>query len=388
MSGSMSGKSKTTDAKREFMTGVTTADGVNTGATECTVAVVGPSLDILGGQGVQADDLIRGLRELGHNVKFVPVNPRFPRGLQWLRKIPLLRTLLNQCLYIPGLVRLCQADVVHVYSASYWSFLLAPVPAMLAGRLLGKKVILNYHSGEAEDHLANWGMLVHPWLKLAHEIVVPSGYLREVFAGHGYACRVIRNTVDLSQFRFRERLPVRPLLLSVRNLESHYRVDNTLEAFALLSKTRPDARLLVAGYGSEEAPLKKRVASLGLENQVRFTGRTERCNIPALFDQADIFVNSSEIDNQPLSILEAFAAGLTVVTTPVGDIPNMVHDGVSGKLVACNDPQAMARAIREVLDQPELAARMARRGYEEVPAYTWRQIGAQWTNVYNSNARN
>ena len=60
---------------------------------------------------------------------------------------------------------------------------------MIIGRLLGKPVILNYHSGEAADHLGRWGVLVHPWLSLADEIVVPSDYLRQVFRSHGYCTR-------------------------------------------------------------------------------------------------------------------------------------------------------------------------------------------------------
>src|SRR6185295_18331682 len=127
-------------------------------------------------------------------------DPRFPAALRRLRSCPGLRTALNQALYVPSLRRLRRADVVHAFSASYFSFLLAPVPAMLLARALGKRVVLNYHSGEADDHLSRWGLLVHPWLRLAHEIVVPSEYLSEVFARHGYRTRVVPNIVDTWHF--------------------------------------------------------------------------------------------------------------------------------------------------------------------------------------------
>ena len=138
-----------------------------------------------------------------------------------LRRLPYARTILNQLLYLPRLTVLRRADVVHVFSGSYWSFLLAPVPAMLAGRAFGKRVVLHYHSGEAADHLQHWGALVHPWLRLAHEIVVPSPYLREVFGAHGYDVRVIPNIVDLTPFRFRDRSTIEPRFLSIRNLEPY-----------------------------------------------------------------------------------------------------------------------------------------------------------------------
>jgi glycosyltransferase involved in cell wall biosynthesis len=293
----------------------------------------------------------------------------------------------NQCLYLLSLLGLARADVVHVFSASYWSFLLAPAPAMLAGRLFGKRVILHYHSGEAADHLERWGRLVHPWLRLAHEIVVPSGYLRDVFAAHGYAARVIPNFVDLSQFRFRERPRLRPRLLSIRNLEAYYRVDIVLRAFATVLGRRPDATLTVAGYGSEERRLRDLAGSLGLARAVRFAGRTEPAGVPELFEDSDIFVNASVVDNQPVSILEAFAAGTPVVTTPAGDIPAMVAGGERGRLVPFNDPEALARAVLALLDDESGALRLARSAHAALAQFTWPCVRDAWRDVYAGPAR-
>src|SRR5881296_2164939 len=115
------------------------------------IGLVAASLDIVGGQGVQADTLSAELSNTGYDVTFVPINPRFPARLEWVRRYPYLRTVVNEALYLPSLLRLRNVDVVHVFSASYWSFLLGPVPAMLAARLFGKRLVLNYHSGEADD---------------------------------------------------------------------------------------------------------------------------------------------------------------------------------------------------------------------------------------------
>jgi glycosyltransferase involved in cell wall biosynthesis len=292
---------------------------------------------------------------------------------------------LNQLLYLPSLIRLRRADVVHVFSASYWSFLLAPVPAMLAARWFGKRIILHYHSGEAEDHLANWGALVHPWLRLVDEIVVPSVYLRNVLARHGYRTRVIPNVVDTSCFRYRERVPLRPRLLCTRNLEPYYRVDDTLEAFALLKACYPGATLMIAGYGREEGRLRRLAVSLGSDG-IRFVGRVEPYAMPALYDKADVFLNSSVVDNQPVSILEAFAAGLPVVTTGTGDIINLVRDGDTGLLVPQGDPAAMAKAVMTLLENPDRAVLMARRAREEVERHTWSQVREAWTAVYSGKA--
>jgi glycosyltransferase involved in cell wall biosynthesis len=343
--------------------------------------LVAASLEILGGQGVQARLLADALTNEGYQVLFVPINPRFPRGLRWLRRWAYARTLLNEALYVPSLLALRGVDVVHVFSASYWSFVLAVVPAILTARSLGKRVVLHYHSGEADDHLARWGMLVHPWLRRVEEIVVPSDYLRRVFARHGYRVRVIRNIVDTSGFRHRERAALSPRLLSARNLEPYYRVDNTLEAFALLQARYPEATLTVAGYGSEERRLRRLAASLGASG-IRFVGRVEPEAMADLYDQADVFLNSSVVDNQPVSVLEAFAAGLPVVSTDTGDIAAMVRDGETGLLVTPGDPAAMAKAVADLLDNPDRALGMARRARQEVEAYTWPRVRDAWAAVY------
>lgn len=346
------------------------------------IALIAAGIDILGGQGVQAKALVENLRKDGYEVAFIPINPRFPIGLQWLRRYPYARTLLNQTLYLPSLLSLRHADVAHIFSASYWSFVLAPLPAIVAARCFRKRVVLHYHSGEAEHHLARWGIFVHPWLRLVQEIVVPSEYLRNVFMRHGYPVRVIRNIVDTSNFRYRERMPLRPRLLSTRNLEPYYRVDNTLKAFALLKRRYPEATLTIAGYGSEEGRLRRLAGSLETDG-IRFVGRVEPSGISRLYEQADLFVNSSVVDNQPVSVLEAFAAGLPAVSTGTGDIAAMVRHGETGLLVPTEDPETMAKAVMTLLENPDRARIMARRARREVENYNWPAVREAWAAVYS-----
>jgi L-malate glycosyltransferase len=139
------------------------------------VAIVAPSLDILGGHSVQADRLLKGwAADPDVHAWLVPINPAPPALLQFATRVKYLRTLIVQSLYVPSLVReLARADVVHIFSASYWSFLLAPLPALVAARTLGVPAILNYHSGEADDHLARSRVAVRV-LARADRCAVPS----------------------------------------------------------------------------------------------------------------------------------------------------------------------------------------------------------------------
>lgn len=374
-----------TDASPDGGLGAPEREGA--GGATCrrpSVAVVAASLDILGGQGVQAQALIDHLRGEGYAIRLVPINPRFPRSLRWIRRVPYLRTLVNELCYLAELRALSRVDVVHVYSASYFSFLLGPVPAMLLARLLGKRVILNYHSGEAEDHLKRWGLMVHPWLRLAHEIVVPSVYLRGVFARYGHDAQVIHNVVNASAFHYRERVEPALRLLSARNLEPHYRVDIVIRAFAIVKLRHPEATLVVAGSGSDERRLKALVASLAIAG-VRFAGRFDPADAPALYESADIFVNASVVDNQPVSILEAFASGIPVISTGCGDIPAMLRGGAAGILVGPDDPRALADAIEALVLRRGLAVRLARRARQSLDRFRWEEIRGQWQAVYRGS---
>jgi hypothetical protein len=106
------------------------------------VALVAPSLDAVGGQSVQAALLGEGLRREGFDGRAASRPTRASRARSsGCALCAGVRTLLNQALYLPSLLRLRRADVVHVFSASFWSFLLAPLPALLAGRAFGARVI-------------------------------------------------------------------------------------------------------------------------------------------------------------------------------------------------------------------------------------------------------
>ena len=350
------------------------------------IAIIAASLDIVGGQGVQAASLVEALEADGYPVTFLPINPPFPRVLGWVKRVPGLRTFVNQHIYVPSLLRLDAADVVHVFSASYWSFLLAPVPAMLVGRLLNKRVVLHYHSGEADDHLRRWGILVHPFLRLADEIVVPSEFLRRVFADHGYTARVIPNVVDLTRFRYRDRQPLRPRLLSTRNLEGYYRVDLVIEAFARFRAVEPSATLTVAGYGSEETRL-RRLAESVCGGAIRFVGKVDPEAMPALLDDHDMFVNASTLDNQPVSILEACAAGLPIVSSSAGDIPAMVRDGETALLAATGDAAALSEGIAAVWRDPEAARERARRAHAEIAKFSWPAVRSRWAEIYGQEGQ-
>lgn len=347
------------------------------------IGIVVASLDIIGGQSIQALRMVEGLaREPGVRAELIPINPRLPGPLGRLQRIKYVRTIVTSIAYIAMLlVRLPRMDIVHVFSASYLSFLIAPTPAIIIAKLYGKPVILNYHSGEAEDHLRRWRLIALPIIKLANRVIVPSPYLVTVFAKFGIRAEAIFNTVDLARFSFRDRRPLRPVLLSNRNLESHYNVACTLRAFALIERRMPEARLIVAGDGRERARLRALAVELGLKN-VEFVGAVAPRDMPALYASADLFVNASDVDNMPLSIIEAFSCGLAVVTTDAGGIPYIVSHDRNGLIVSRGDHEAIARAVIALVEDDELAARLINTARSDCLKYTWAAVGSEWLSLY------
>ncbi|HST20006.1 MAG TPA: glycosyltransferase family 4 protein [Blastocatellia bacterium] len=349
------------------------------------VLIVAPSLDILGGQAVQASRLLARLsKEPDISVSFLPHNPRLPAPFNKLQSIKYVRTVVTSFLYIALLLaRVRKYDCIHIFSASYLSFLLAPTPAILIAKLYGKRVVLNYRSGEAADHLKRWSKTALPIIRLADRIAVPSGYLVDVFKRFHLEAHSIFNFVDTERFRFRKREPLKPIFLSNRNLEPLYNVACVLRAFAIIQQRFPEARLTVAGDGSQRAELENLSRELNLRG-VEFTGRIAPEHMPELYDAADIYLNSSNIDNMPGSIIEAFASGVPVVTTDAGGIPYIVTDEHTGLMVRCDDHNAIAESAVRLLEDRELASNIITRAHKECLKYKWDAVRNDWFNLYYS----
>lgn len=351
------------------------------------ILIIAPSLRMLGGQSRQAARLLsRFKQEPSLEVSFLPVDPRLPGPLSRLQEIKYVRTIVTTGLYwMTLLLNVFRHEVIHVFSASYYSYLLSAAPAIIIGKLYGKKVILNYRSGEAEDHLQNWRWTALPTIRLANVVVVPSGYLVDVFARFGLRARAISNSIELDRFRFRERMPLRPVFLTNRLLEPLYNVSCVLRAFALIQKRYPEARLTVAGEGRLRAELEKLAHDLGLRH-TKFIGRVEFEEMPAVCDGADIYLMAPNLDNMPGTILECLAAGLPVVTTDAGGIPYIVTHEETCLMVERNDHEMMAAEALRLLENPEFALLMARRGREHCQRFRWETVREEWLKLYHELA--
>jgi glycosyltransferase involved in cell wall biosynthesis len=364
-------------------------EGRGPGGARLRVLVVAPSLDIYGGQARQAVRLMTGLSsEPSLEVGFLPHNPRLPGPLRWLQRVKYVRTVSTTIAYVLMLLaRVPRYDVIHVFSAAYWSYLLSAAPALLVARLYGRRSILNYRSGEAEDHLPNWPRTGIPTMRWADVIVVPSGYLVEVFARHGLRARFIYNIVELDRFKFRERNPPRPVFLVSRLHEPLYNVACVLRAFAIIQSRYAEARLTVAADGYLRPELERLAfEELKLRN-TEFIGFVPFERMPEMYDSADVYLTATNLDNMPSSITECMASGLPVVTTDAGGIPYIVTHEETCLMVGRDDPEAMADAAFRLMEEEGLAARLTRRAREESRKFEWPAVRDEWVKLYHELAQ-
>ena len=348
------------------------------------ILLVGPLPPPAGGMANQTRQLAELLRGEGASVELVQVNA--PYRPAWAERLKGVRALFR---LLPYLLRLWKgagrADLMHVMANSGWSWHLFAAPAVWIGWLRGVPVVVNYRGGEAGPFLARSAASVRATLRCAASLVLPSGFLLEVFARHGMPGRVVSNIVDLDRFRPADE-PRRddraPHLIVARNLEAIYGNDTALRAFALLREAWPEARLSIAGSGPEATALAALAQELGVADRVRFTGRLDREQMAALYRDADLMLNPSRVDNMPNAILEALASGLPVVTSDVGGIPYIVRQRQTAMMVAPDDPRAMADAAHELLADRGLHAALAAAGRGDVQRYRWSAVRAELLAAY------
>ncbi len=347
-----------------------------------SVLIAAPSLDIMGGQSVQGDLLIRHLRADGVNVGFVPHNPRPPGILYYLTKVKYIRTVIVSILYIMRLVRMIpNYNIIHVFSASYRAFIISTAPAILIAKYFGKKIVLNYRSGECRDHLLRQGWIAKPIMRLADRIVVPSEYLVRELADFDLEASHVYNLVDLSQFKYKPRERFSPQIIVARNLEKLYNIHASVRAFKLIKNKYPEARLTILGTGQNGHEIRDFVKKEGVSD-VFFAGRVERNDIVRLYEEHDIFLNSSDIDNMPVSFLEAYSSGLAVVSTAAGGIPYMCKNGQTGLLVARNDHESLAREMLRIIEDDHLGKQLTTSARAECTKITWPSVREGWHRIY------
>lgn len=332
------------------------------------VGLIGPMLGSNPGWAVGQGEVLAGLlaRE-GHEVRTAS-----RRVNRWLR----LSDVATSPIRWRGKV-----DVLVLMVFSGPAFRLVEAASRAAG-WMGLPTVLWLHGGGLGDFAAQHSARVEQVFRRARGCVAPSGFLAQAFRGCGLDVRVIPNVIDLGQYLYRHRPNVAPRLLWMRTFHEVYRPDLALEVLARLRETHPEATLTLAGQDRGLLGETRRLAAeMGLNGAVRFAGFLDAEDKRREFSGHDVFLNTNRVDNAPVSVLEAAACGLPVVSTEVGGIPYLLRNEEQALLVPEGNAEAMAGAVRRLLDQPALAARLSAAGRQVAERSAWERVRPAWEEV-------
>jgi glycosyltransferase involved in cell wall biosynthesis len=339
------------------------------------ILLVAPSPPPSGGMALQARLLERLLRRDGADVSFFASNFELPGGLRIAAGVPGIRTALRFILtWILLWKRVSDVNVVHIFAASWLYFFAVVWPAVVVGRLRGRRVVLNYRGGEAARFFRWFGAAVAPVFRLATIVTAPSQFLSTVIGDRfGAPVTIVPNILDLCRFTYKPRTVFRPRLLVTRHLEAMYDVASVIKAFAKIQQRHPHASLSIAGSGSQEQALRMLAAELKADN-VAFLGHVPQDRLPELHAESDILLNASRVDNFPGALVEASASGLAVVSTAAGGIPYIYSNGVTALLVEPGDWENLATVVESIVQSPALGRQLTAAAFELAKSCDWNEV--------------
>ena len=278
--------------------------------------------------------------------------------------------------------------VAHIDVYSGPSFVWAELVCW-ALRMAKKPYVLTLRGGNLPAFAQHTGKRVRRLLQSSSVVTTPSAYLFEQMRPYGEGLVLLPNPLDLAKYSFKHREHPAPKLVWLRAFHDIYNPSLAVRVVANLAQDFPAARLIMMGPdkgdGSFEA-MKKLALKLGVGDRLTCTGPVRKDDIPQLLHQGDIFLNTPRVDNTPVSVLEAMACGLCIVSTKVGGIPYLLEDESDALLVPTDDETAMANAVRRFFTEDGLATRLSRDARKKVEQYDLSTILPKWERLFTDIA--
>jgi glycosyltransferase involved in cell wall biosynthesis len=269
--------------------------------------------------------------------------------------------------------------LIDVYSTQ--NFYYALIISQLC-RFLNIKYIAKLHGGDLPNRLKNSPRLCDLIFNNACSISAPSNYLLQSFKNkYTKNLHYIPNTIEINKYQFTNKDFSEPRLLWVRSFSTIYNPIMAINVALELKKTYPNVALCMVGPNKENLLEKcKNYAHLH-SIDVKFTGKLSKDEWIKLSQDYNIFINTTHFDNTPVSVIEAMALGLPVVSTNVGGIPYLISNNENGLLVNDDDAIAMANAIKKLLNNPEQRNSIIVNARKYVEQFDWEIVKKEWYQI-------
>lgn len=274
-----------------------------------------------------------------------------------------------------------QVSYILIDTYSTKAFWYAFVCSLLA-RVLNIKYIPILHGGDLPNRLKNNPKLCRMVFANAYQNVAPSGYLKQAFENAGFKNVIhIPNSIEIDKYEFKSRAELTPKLFWVRAFASIYNPQMAVKVLFELQKKYPNATLIMVGPDKDGSLQTTKAFAESIGVTVNFTGQLAKEDWWKLASEHDIFINTTHFDNTPISVMEAMALGLPVVSTNVGGIPYLLTDKENALLVSDNDDKAMTEAILDLLNDKVRANQLAKNARTFIEQMDWQVVKKEWKQI-------
>jgi glycosyltransferase involved in cell wall biosynthesis len=274
-----------------------------------------------------------------------------------------------------------KVDVVLIDTYSTLNFFYAFFTSQLC-RLLKLKYIPILHGGNLPRRLKKNPRLCNMIFKNALINVSPSHYLKQAFENFGYKNIIcIPNSIVIDDYEFIKRDFNIIKLLWVRSFSKIYNPKLAIKVLKRLKDERINVSLCMVGPDTDGSLQDVKAFAKEQKVKIVFTGRLSKEEWINLSKDYNIFINTTNFDNTPVSVMEAMALGLPIVSTNVGGLPYLISDKEEGLLVDKDDVNKMVDAVKYLIDNQEFARQIAVNARHKVEQFNWEQVKKLWFNV-------
>lgn len=274
-----------------------------------------------------------------------------------------------------------KVDYVLIDTYSTKNFWYAFVISQLC-RILNLKYIPKLHGGDLPSRIVRSRFFSNLIFKKAFINIAPSYYLFEAFKKNGYTnLKYIPNTIELQLYTQYKKEFNTPKLLWVRSFAKIYNPIMAVKVFMEIKKIFPEAKLCMVGPKKDDSYTKTLRFAKKNNVDVDFTGKLSKEEWIELSKEYNVFINTTHFDNTPISVIEAMALGIPVVSTNVGGIPFLLEENTNALLVNDDDIIGMTNQIFRLFNESNLAVNLSKKGKETVASFDWELVKKQWTEL-------
>lgn len=252
-------------------------------------------------------------------------------------------------------------------------------------RFANKPYVLTLHGGELPSFAMRHKRRVSNLLTSASGVTTPSRYLLERMGFYRADIWLVPNPLTLERYKFREYHPtLKPKIIWLRAFHTTYNPMLAIKVVAHLCAEFPEIELTMIGPDKGDGSLQicqYLSIQLGISNNIKFIKGVDNIEVPNWLSKGDIFINTTNVDNTPISVLEAMACGLCVVSTNVGGIPYLLEDKKDSLLVPPDNVIAMSEAIKHILTDPSFGKQLSTNAGSKVRQYDWSVIFPLWEDL-------